>query len=584
MARHYVQKANLALAFFEMSAQHADKTLLVDKRDGQWVRQSYAQIADKVKALSGILHEMGAKKGDHIIICGENRSEWAIADLAIMAIGCVSVPAYTSNTIDDHHYIITHSESSFVFCSGGIIGQKMLSALSKIKQKIPFICFDALTTLDDNKLVSGYKAGCFGLESLLGNPPVFDGFDRALKDQNSDDVCCIIYTSGTGGRPKGVKLTHRSIQSNIQAAIELLDEGGATQDAVFLSLLPLSHSYEHTAGMHLPFQIAAEVWYCEGADKISANLAEVKPTLMTAVPRLYEVLHDRIVTGVKAKGGLSEMLFFTAVRLGGKKVRKIPLSLMETVLDRLVDRLVRTKVRNRLGGRLKFFVSGGAPLNPDIGYFFLGLGVNILQGYGQTEASPLISANRPNQIRIDTVGPVVGGVEVKLAEDGELLARGDCVMAGYWQDDKATAETIKDGWLHTGDLAEISDDGFITISGRKKDIIVNSGGDNIAPSRVEAFLSIEPEIEQVMVTGDKRPYLTAVIVPADTGNNTSEQQIKAAIDRANLRLSQIEQVRKFIIADAPFTVDNGQMTPTLKVRRHIVQQVYANKIEHLYKR
>ena len=584
MAGHYIEEANLPLAFFEMSSKFAEKTLLVDKRDDVWVKQSYAQIADKVKALSAILHDMGAKQGDHIVICGENRSEWAIADLAVMAIGCVSVPAYTSNTIDDHHYIVTHSASSFVFCSGGIIGQKMLSALSNIKQNIPFICFDALATLDDDKLVKRYKQGCFELETLLDNAPVFDGFDKALRNQNSDDVCCIIYTSGTGGRPKGVKLTHRSIQSNIKAAIELLDEGDATTDAVFLSLLPLSHSYEHTAGMHLPFQIAAEVWYCEGADKISANLAEVKPTLMTAVPRLYEVLHDRIVKGVKAKGGLSEKLFFTAVRLGRKKAENMPLSVGETLLNRLVEKLVRGKVRGRLGGRLKFFVSGGAPLNPDIGYFFLGLGVNILQGYGQTEASPLISANRPNQIRIDTVGPVVGGVEVKLAEDGELLARGDCIMAGYWQDDKATAATIKDGWLYTGDLAEISDDGFITISGRKKDIIVNSGGDNIAPSRVEAFLCIEPEIEQVMVTGDKRPYLSAIIVPADGDGGASESQIKAAIDRANLRLSQIEQVRKFIIADAPFTVDNGQMTPTLKVRRHIVQDVYANKIDNLYKR
>ncbi len=581
MSERYVDKANLALAFFDMSSAHPDKVLLVDKRNDVWQKQSYREVAEQVRAISAVLHEMGAKKGDHIVICGENRSEWAITDLAVMSIGAVSVPAYTTNTVEDHHYIVTHSQSSFVFCSGGIIGQKMLSALAKINQKIPFICFDSLVSIDDPKLVSTYSAGCFEFETLCHNAPEFNGFEAALADQNSDDICCIIYTSGTGGRPKGVKLSHRSIQANINAAIELLAEGDAIEDAKFLSLLPLSHSYEHTAGMHLPFQIAAEVWYCEGADKISTNLVEVQPSLMTAVPRLYEVLHDRIVKGVKAKGGLSEKLFFMAVELGTKKAKNKPLSLIETVLDRLVETLVRAKVRNRLGGRLKFFVSGGAPLNPDIGYFFLGLGVNILQGYGQTEASPLISANRPNQIRIETVGPAVGGVEVKLAEDGELLARGDCIMAGYWQNDKATAETIKSGWLHTGDLAEISEDGFITISGRKKDIIVNSGGDNIAPSRVEAFLSIEPEIEQVMVIGDKRPYLSAIIVPAED-NDIS--QIKSAIDRANLRLSQIEQVRKFIIADQPFTVDNGQMTPTLKVRRHIVQDIYAENIEHLYKR
>ena len=584
MSERYVSSANLALAFFDMSSRYPDKTLLVDKRDAVWQKQSYQQVAQKVKALCAVLHEMGAKKGDHIVICGENRSEWAVADLAVMALGCVSVPAYTTNTIEDHHYIVTHSQASFVFCAGGIIGQKMLTALTKINHNIPFICFDALASLEDGKLVSSYGAGCVEWNDLCENPPAFEGFDAALANQHSDDVCCIIYTSGTGGRPKGVKLTHRSIQANIKAAIELLAEGDAINDAVFLSLLPLSHSYEHTAGMHLPFQIAAEVWYCEGADKISANLSEVKPSLMTAVPRLYEVLHDRIVKGVKAKGGLSETLFFMAVRLGKKKIHHQPLTLIETILDRLVERLVRAKVRDRLGGRLKFFVSGGAPLNPDIGNFFLGLGVNILQGYGQTEASPLISANRPNQIRIETVGPAVGGVEVRIAEDGELLARGDCIMTGYWQNDKATAETIKDGWLYTGDLAEISEDGFITISGRKKDIIVNSGGDNIAPSRVEAFLCIEPEIEQVMVIGDKRPYLSAIIVPADEVGINQDAAIKSAIDRANLRLSQIEQVRKFIIADQPFTVDNEQMTPTLKVRRHIVQDVYAKKIENLYKR
>ena len=262
---------------------------------------------------------------------------------------------------------------------------------------------------------------------------------------------------------------------------------------------------------------------------------------------------------------------------------------MEAIQDKVLDKLVRNKVRARLGGRLKFFVSGGAALNPDIGFFFLGLGINILQGYGQTEASPLISANRPGRIRIDTVGPAVGGVEVKIAEDGELLARGACVMKGYWNDDVATANTVRDGWLYTGDIAEISDDGYISITGRKKDIIVNSGGDNIAPSRVEAMLSIEPEIEQTMVDGDKRPWLVAVIVPSDdlvkqfgADSKALKDAVQSAVDRANSRLSQIEKVRRFVLADEPFGTENGQMTPTLKAKRHIIRAVYEDKINALY--
>ena len=383
-------------------------------------------------------------------------------------------------------------------------------------------------------------------------------------------------------------LTHRSIQANITAAIELLREGDVIENQRFLSLLPLSHSYEHTAGMHLPFQILAEVWYCESTDQIANNLVEVSPTLMTAVPRLYEVLHDRIMRGVRAKGGIAEKLFMAAVRLGTKRYQGRRLLPHELVLNMIVDRLVRTKVRSRLGGRLQYFISGGAALNPEIGNFFMALGINILQGYGQTEASPLISANRPKRIKIESVGPPVAGIDVRIADDGELLVRGDLLMKGYWRDDAATAATIRDGWLYTGDIAAIDDEGYISITGRKKDIIVNSGGENIAPGRVEALLTIEPEIEQVMVDGDKRPWLSAVIVPSEELRNIATSpdalytMVGEAVDRANSRLSQLERVRRFLIADEPFTIDNGQMTATLKVRRHIVRDIYGDRLDELY--
>ena len=307
---------------------------------------------------------------------------------------------------------------------------------------------------------------------------------------------------------------------------------------------------------------------------------------MTAVPRLYEVLHDRITRGVKAKGGVSAKLFYAAVDIGMKKLNGQSLTFKEALLNPLLNVLVRKKVKARLGGRLQYFVSGGAALNPEIGGFFMALGVNILQGYGQTEASPLISANRPGKIKIETVGPAVDGVEVKISDEGEILARGDMLMKGYWKDEAASAETIIDGWLYTGDLGEIDADGFISITGRKKDIIVNSGGDNIAPSRVEGILTIEPEIEQAMVDGDKKPWLAAVIVPspdlAKQSKAKIEKAIGEAIKRANGRLSKLEQIRRFIIADEAFTTANGQMTATLKTRRHVVREVYGKKLDALY--
>ena len=575
--------ANLAKSFFQSVSDYQSKPFLFDKIEGEWTGQSWDEIADKVKRIASALLDLGIEAGDRVVIASENRSEWAVCDLAIMAIGAIVVPAYTTNTEDDHRYILEHSDSKAAFVSGGMVGSRLLLAAQQISAVKHIIAFDdGLTSNDKTTKLHRFD------DLLVNSQPCAD-LDERINAQAPDDTCCFIYTSGTGGRPKAVMLTHRSIQSNISAAAELLDEGDAQNDAVFLSLLPLSHSYEHTAGMHLPFQMGSQVWYCESPDQIALNLTEVKPTLMTAVPRLYEVLHDRITRGVKAKGGLSEKLFFKAADIGAKRVQGHSLSLGEKLLDKVLDKLVRAKVRDRLGGRLQYFVSGGAALNPEIGFFFMGLGINILQGYGQTEASPLISANRPGRIKIETVGPAVSGVEVKLASDGELLAKGACLMKGYWKDEAATKATIIDGWLHTGDVAEISDDGYISITGRKKDIIVNSGGDNIAPGRVEALLTIEPEIEQAMVDGDKRPWLAAVLVPSAElakSLNNDEAAIKAAlqnaVDRANSRLSQIEKVRRFVIADEPFSTENGQMTPTLKAKRHIIRAVYEDKITKLY--
>ena len=574
-------QANLPAAFFRVAAENGEKLLLASKRGGQWQSMSYADVADQVRRLAAALIHQGIKPGDKVFISSENRPEWAVADLAIMAIGAIVVPSFVTNTIDDFAYIMGHADAVLAITSGGELARKVAAAAQKVDG------LDRLIVMDETADLDATGLQILGWQDLLETASPLTDLDDRIAGMAGDDVCCFIYTSGTGGRPKGVMLTHRSIQANIDAAIDLLAEGGVAEDQRFLSLLPLSHSYEHTAGMHLPFQTRSEVWYCESADQIANNLAEVAPTLMTAVPRLYEVLHDRITRGVKAKGGVSEKLFHAAVRIGVKKIRNERLSLGEALINPLLDRLVRKKVKSRLGGRLNYFISGGAALNPDIGEFFMGLGVNLLQGYGQTEASPLISANRPGQIKIASVGPAVRGVEVKISRDGEILTRGDMLMKGYWKDEAATAQTIKKGWLHTGDLGEVDDDGFITITGRKKDIIVNSGGDNIAPSRVEGILTIEPEIEQVMVDGDKKPWLAAVVVPApDLRESNSDEAIQAvvgeAINRANQRLSKLEQVRRFMIADEPFTTENGQMTATLKTRRHVIRNVYGERLDALY--
>ena len=425
--------------------------------------------------------------------------------------------------------------------------------------------------------------------------------DAAAEGLDRDAVCCFIYTSGTGGRPKGVMLSHRAILANCHGALEILRELGV-EDEVYLSLLPLSHAYEHTVGLYFPIGIGAQVYYSGGPDGLSQELAEVRPTLMTAVPRLYEVLHDRITRGVARAGGLQAALFQRAVTLGRKAYADpASLSLSERVVNGLLSLTVRRKVGKRFGGRLKAFVSGGAALNPDIGTFFLALGVRLLQGYGQTEAAPVISVNPAARIKIHTVGKALAGVEVKIAEDGEILVRGPLLMDGYWRDEEATAAALVDGWLHTGDIGQLDDEGYLEITDRKKDIIVNAGGDNIAPAKVEGRLTFEPEIAQAMVIGDKSAYLVAVLVPdeeciaaaAEAAGappqlaelaETPELRaaLAAAVARANDGLSRIERVRHFIVAEAPFTTDNGLMTPTLKVRRHAIHGVYGERLEALY--
>ncbi|MDP7668325.1 MAG: long-chain fatty acid--CoA ligase [Rhodospirillales bacterium] len=585
---------NLVAMYFETAARKADHPFLWARVGDAYQPLSWRASADRVSALAAGLRELGVQKGDRIIVVSENRPEWLIADVAIMAIGAITVPAYVTNTEADHLHIATNSGARGAIVSTRRLAERFLPAAHK-SDDMRFVVAMEPPDIDQNLSVSLHA-----WDEVIAS----GGTGQAEAEAASwgrDDTACIIYTSGTGGAPKGVMLHHGAILHNCRGAYDALLELGLG-DEVFLSFLPLSHSYEHTAGQFFPLSIGAQIYYAEGIDTLAKNMVEVRPTFMTAVPRLYETLHARLVRGINAKGGLSKRLFENAVKLGRKRYEaRERLSVGEHVADAILERLVRDKVRRRFGGRLKALVSGGAPLNPDIGLFFTALGLNILQGYGQTEAAPVISVNRPNRVKIHTVGPAVIDTDVRIADDGEILVRGELVMQGYWRNSEATAEVIRDGWLHTGDVGRVDEDGYIEITDRKKDIIVNSGGDNVSPQRIEGILTLAPEIAQAMVFGDSRPHLVALLVPDEEWSSawaiehgkgpelaalSEDHELHAAlaaiVDSVNGQLSMIEKVRHFLIARAPFTIDNEQLTPTLKVRRHKIVEIYGDALDALY--
>jgi len=587
---------NLAAMFFDQVDAHGDKPFLWAKRDGTYRPLSWGDVSARVSALARGLAQMGVAPGDRVVLVSENRPAWLVADLAIMSLGAISVPAYTTNTVADHLHVLSDSGAKGAIVSTARLAERVLPAAGQcattefvVAMQIP----DGEPPTDLN-IVALEKVVEMGRAVQTNVVELARRWDR-------DETACIIYTSGTGGVPKGVMLSHRALFHNVAGSRDALVDLGLG-DEVFLSFLPLSHSYEHMAGHFFPMSIGAEIYYAEGIETLATNMLEARPTIMTAVPRLYETMHHRITLGVKKAGGAKAKMFSKAIELGRRKYEAPgSLGLMGGIQDAVLDKLVRDKVRGRFGGRLKALVSGGAPLNPDIGMFFTSLGLTLLQGYGQTETAPLISVNRKSNLKMHTVGPPVLDTEVRIADDGEILARGDLVMQGYWNNPEATAEVLRDGWVHTGDIGHFDDDGHLVITDRKKDIIVNSGGDNVAPQRVEGAICLAPEIAQAMVYGDKRPHLVAVLVPDDgwlkewaaaagksgglaelAGDKDLHKALVPVVDEINTSLSPIEKVRRYTIADAPFSIDNEQMTPTMKTRRHKIIEVYGSAIEALY--
>ena len=584
---------SLPSMFFDQAARLGDKPFLWAKRDGRYRSVNWAQAARDVRRLALGLRSLGIARGDRVGLVSENRPEWIIADLAIMTAGAITVPTYVTHTVEDHRHVFANSGARAVFVSKPVLSARVLAAANQV---------DSVHTVMAIEPAAGQASAVDLLsweEMLARGSEQPDDSDETVAAIEPDDTACLIYTSGTGGIPKGVMTTHRNIIANCHGAHRVLEQLGLG-DEVFLSFLPLSHSYEHTAGEMFPISIGAQIYFAEGAETLAANMLEARPTIMTAVPRLYETLHQRIRLGVERKGGLSQKMFEQAVAIGRKRLDAERTRLGERLVDPLLDRTVRSKVRERFGGRLKAMVSGGAPLNPEIGRFFLALGVTVLQGYGQTEAGPVITCNLPARIKIDTVGPPLDGVRLSIAEDGEILVAGDNVMKGYWHDPEGTAQVLEDGWLHTGDVGTIDEDGYLRITDRKRDFIKNSGGEMISPARIEGYLTLEPEISQVMVFGDRRPYLVAVVVPdpefvaayaegevpADMSALAVDpgftRAIGAAVSRVNLTLMPSERVRRFVVAAEAFSIANGQMTPTLKIKRHVIRERYGAALDPLY--
>ncbi|MGA2089364.1 MAG: long-chain fatty acid--CoA ligase [Stellaceae bacterium] len=588
---------NLAEMFFAEAARQGSRPFLWAKRQGAYQPLNWDDAARQVTDLAKGLRALGLQRGDRAVLVSENRPEWILADLAVMAAGGITVPVYTTHTVEDYRYVLANCGAKLVIVSTAQLAKRVLPAAAQVPGPPKAILIEP----PEDGLASHVELRSWHAVLELGQSSPGDVRDW-IQEIKREDVACLIYTSGTGGMPKGVMTTHGNLLANCASAHVLLMKVGLGHD-VFLSFLPLSHSYEHMGGMMFPISLGAQIYFAEGAETLAVNLTEARPTIMTAVPRLYEAFHQRILRAVARESGLRQKLFFKALELGLKRYGDHrSLSLIERVEDAILDPLVRDKLRARFGGRLKAMVSGGAPLNPEIGRFFLALGLRLLQGYGQTEASPLISVNPPDRIRIETVGPPVADVEVRLAPDGELLVRGPNVTKGYWNDAEATSRVFIGGWLHTGDVGEIDPDGYIRITDRKKDFIKTSGGDMIAPTRIEGQLTLQPEIGQAMVAGDARPYLVAVIVPSHELVETVARRralpaatplaaqpeiakaVGEAVARVNAALPALERIRRFLIAEEPFTTANGQMTPTLKIRRHIIRRAYGEALDALYEK
>jgi long-chain acyl-CoA synthetase len=581
LARQLEHFDNLISLFLTRAEEKGEAPFLWAKRDGAWKAISWAEAARQVAALSASLKRIGLEPGDRVCLVSENRPEWLIADLGIMAAGCVTVPTYTTNTERDHAHILGNSGARAVIVSNQKLAKNLIPAVLTSAECHHVIGMEEIRSGQVPDWVN-----CHAWSKLTSG----DGDAAALKQRIASvgrgDLACIIYTSGTGGAPRGVQLHHGSLLHNVEGCTDIISTDFGWDDEVFLSFLPASHAYEHTGGQLFPIALGAQIYYAESLEKLAANIEEIQPTIMVVVPRLFEMLRARIIKSIESSGGLSKYLLHRAMKIGGDKAAG-KFKPWDLPMDGILSLTLRKKIRDKMGKRQKAWVSGGAPLNPEVGMFFQSIGITFLQGYGQTETGPVIACNRPSAgIRLDTVGPPVKNTEVRIADDGEIMVRGELVMRGYWRNEEETARVLRDGWLATGDVGHFDDKGRIKITDRKKDILVNDKGDNVSPQRIEGMLTVQPEIAQAMVYGDRRPHLVALLVPDPEIASAPDlhARLQRAVDRVNADLSVIERIRRFILADEGFTIENEQLTPSMKIRRHVIGGVYGERLAALYKR
>ncbi len=558
------------LFYFQADKNENNQHLLKLDSNNQVISMSWLETKNLTTKIHNFLANKYLGELERVLLVSENRPEWMASDIAIMSNKLICVPNYTTYTSRDFEHILNDSQPVGLIVSNKNLLQTILIASEKVKYNFKFIlCFDYFENNSISNLVF--------LNDLTDDNN--DNNREKIKEIKRKDPACIIYTSGTQGLPKGVILSHGGILSNCEGAYELL-KTIKSPDLTFLTWLPLSHSYEH-AVQFVQIILEAKVFYNKSIETLLPTVKIAQPHIMTAVPRFYNNLHAKMKINLKNQSNFKQNLFNKTIQLGTKKFKNIKLSFSENIINLILDTLVRKKVKNNFGGRLEAFISGGGPLDSQVGEALNALGLKTLQGYGLTETSPVVSCNLLNKVKVDTVGPIFPGVEVKLAEDGEILVKGENLMLGYWNNKEATEQTIKDGWLHTGDIGEFDEDNYLKITDRKKDIIVSLGGDNIAPSKIENLLTLSPEIEQACVFGEQKNYIAALLV-LNSESKSSDEDIQRYIDEVNKDLTQPEKIKKFIFIDEPFSIENNLMTPTMKVRRHEVQKKYQNQIDQLF--
>ena len=567
----------IELFFYQADKQDKKSIFLQWLNPNNKKTYTWEETQQNIFKLSKIIKE-NIKEGDRCLLVSENRPEWFISDLAIMLSGGITVPAYTTYTEEDYKYLIEDCKPALVIVSNNEMLQKLKNSVNEkdfIKKVITLDEVDKVV----NNLSLNSKEKYLDFDTITKN-------DLLEKDkiQNNNlkrsSPACIIYTSGTGGNPKGVILSHGGILNNIVGACEIL-KPIIDSKPIFLTWLPLSHSYEHCV-QFVQIAVGAKVFYAEKIEKLLENISEAKPTIMTAVPRFYQNLYNKININMKKQTGFKAKLIEATIRLGKKSLLNEKMTIFEKLQNKLVELLVRTKIKKQFGGNLKAFVSGGGALDKEIGEFLNAVGLPTLQGYGLTETSPVVSCNPINKIKVETVGPPFKGNQVRIADDGEILVKGENVMLGYWNKKEETEKVIIDGWLYTGDIGEINpEDGYLKITDRKKDIIVSAGGDNISPAKIENMITNEPEIDQCMVYGDKKNYLVALIVPNKEFFKEKEK-INNIIQNVNKKLTLVEKIKKIQLIDENFSIENGLLTPTMKVKRKKVIEKYKKELEKLY--